>query len=67
MVNIVCDGALLAGYGRGLTSIGADVIREVADELYLSGEKGEFEVDPAAEGSARAPKRRGWLRRLTRR
>lgn len=67
LVNIVCDGALLAGYGRGLTSIGADVIREVADELYLSGEKGEFEADPAAEGSAQAPKRRGWLRRLTRR
>jgi hypothetical protein len=64
LVNIVCDGALLAGYGRGSTSIGADVIREVADDLYLSGERGEFE---AAESSAPAPKRRGWLKRLARR
>ncbi len=67
LVNVVCDGALLAGYGRGLTSIGADVIREVADDLYLSGGQGEFEADAAAESSARAPKRRGWLRRLARR
>jgi hypothetical protein len=47
-----------------LTSIGADVIREVADDLYLSGEQGEFE---AAESPVRAPKQPGWLRRLARR
>jgi general secretion pathway protein A len=35
LINIVCDGALLAGYARGQTTLGADVIREVARDLEL--------------------------------
>jgi hypothetical protein len=65
LVNIVCDGALLAGYARGETSVGADVVREVARDLEL-----EVEGKPlvaAADPAERAPERRGWLRRLSRR
>jgi general secretion pathway protein A len=65
VVNIVCDGALLAGYARGETSLGAEVIREVSRDLQLTGDVGEFAVGPAegADG-ARSGRRGGWLRRL---
>jgi general secretion pathway protein A len=35
LVNVVCDGALLTGYGRGQTTLGRDVVREVAADLKL--------------------------------
>ena len=64
VVNIVCDGALLAGYACGKTLLGSDVIREVARDLQLSGEAGEFSAaTPEAERSIPSKKRR-WLRRL---
>ena len=64
VVNIVCDSALLAGYARGKTLLGSDVIREVARDLQLSGEVGEFSAaTPEAERSIPRKKRR-WLRRL---
>ncbi len=64
VVNIVCDSALLAGYARGKTLLGSDVIREVARDLQLSGEAGEFSAaTPEAERSIPRKKRR-WLRRL---
>ena len=64
VVNIVCDGALLAGYARGKTLLGSDVIREVARDLQLSGEVGEFSAEtPEAERSVPRKKRR-WLWRL---
>ena len=61
LVNVVCDGALLAGYARGATALGADVIREVARDLGLSGAAGEFSNE--GPGAAEPP-RRGWLARL---
>ena len=64
VVNIVCDGALLAGYARGKTLLGSDVIREVARDLQLSGDVGEFSAEtPEAERPVPRKKRR-WLRRL---
>ncbi len=64
VVNIVCDSALLAGYARGKTLLGSDVIREVARDLQLSGEVGEFEAaKPESERSIPKQKRR-WLWRL---
>jgi general secretion pathway protein A len=64
VVNIVCDSALLAGYARGKTQLGSDVIREVARDLQLSGEVGEFSAaTPEAERSVPRKKRR-WLQRL---
>jgi general secretion pathway protein A len=61
LVNVVCDGALLAGYARGSNALGADVIREVARDLGLSGATGEFSND--GPGVVEPP-RRGWLARL---
>ena len=64
VVNIVCDSALLAGYARGKTQLGSDVIREVARDLQLSGDAGEFSAaTPDAERPNPSKKRR-WLRRL---
>jgi len=65
LVNIVCDGALLAGYASGEKSLGADVIREVANDLQLTGAAGEFEAAPnEAAPAERRARRGGWLRRL---
>jgi general secretion pathway protein A len=58
LVNVVCDSALLLGYGRGLRRLGAREIREVA---------GDLELAPAASAqraaSARGEGWLGWLRR----
>ena len=35
LANIVCDGAMLTGYARGQSTLGRDVIREVARDLML--------------------------------
>jgi general secretion pathway protein A len=35
LINVVCDGALLLGYGRERATLGADAIREVARDLAL--------------------------------
>ncbi len=64
LVNVVCDGALLAGYARGEQALGADVVREVAGDLQLSGEEGEFSAASPEPQEAGEPRRRfGWLRR----
>ena len=65
LVNIVCDGALLAGYARGEVAIGADVVREVAGDLQLTGEEGEFSAAPAEPDERPTSRRRlgWWLRR----
>jgi general secretion pathway protein A len=59
LINIVCDGALLAGYARGQKTLGADVIREVARDLDLprAGNGASKDDDPDS-GSGR--KRSGW-------
>jgi general secretion pathway protein A len=64
LINVVCDGALLLGYGREWATLGADAIREVARDLAL------LPSDPAlVRREARQMKsRRGlfaWLRRAT--
>jgi general secretion pathway protein A len=65
LINVVCDGALLTGYARGAQTIGAETIREVARDLQLSGEQGEFSADGAGAGQPGGPGRgRRWLRRL---
>jgi general secretion pathway protein A len=61
LINVVCDGALLLGYGRERATLGADAIREVARDLAL------IPADPAQpRHEARRVKRGGlfgWLRR----
>jgi general secretion pathway protein A len=62
LANIVCDGAMLQGFAQGVTSLGADVIHEVARELQLTGEEGEFSKAPDDQ-AAPTPRKRGWFRR----
>lgn len=63
LINVVCDGALLLGYGRELATLDADAIREVARDLEL--------IERAPPGSADAAKARSqrglfaWLRRAS--
>ena len=64
LVNVVCDGALLLGYGRQLPTIGRDEIREVARDLALTGASGAAPAGDAAPASTTAepaPRRRGFL------
>lgn len=67
LINIVCDGALLTGYGRGQRRLGAEVIHEVARDLRLGGRAGEFAAPPAGSGGlAKVPGRSGWRRLIGR-
>ncbi len=58
LVNVMCDGALLTGYGRGVATIGAEIIREVAGDLRLSRDPSGCEDDREPDSGAQ---RRGWL------
>jgi general secretion pathway protein A len=61
LVNVVCDGALLTGYGRDQITLGAEIIREVANDLHL--QRGAIaaagEADRARGGAS--SRRRGLL------
>jgi len=62
LINVVCDGAMLLGYARQQTAIGADAILEVARDLGLVA-KDESEEEVVQRGASRAPNRRS-LRRF---
>ena len=63
LINALCDGALLLGYGRDLATLDADAIREVARDLDL------IERPKGGNGAVmRVDARRGlfaWLRRAS--
>ena len=64
LINVVCDGALLVGYGRELATLDAGAIREVARDLALI----PAETPVLASEKRRHPPQRGWfawLRRAT--
>jgi general secretion pathway protein A len=62
LVNVLCDGALLAGYAREQSTLGGEVIREVARDLGLTESRGQ---DASARGTVREPtKKRGWFGRF---
>ena len=70
LVNVVADGALLAGYSRGLHTLDAKVIDEIAEDLRLTP-KTETNEPPngtavgaptPASDVAPKPRRRSWLR-----
>jgi len=67
LVNVVCDGALLLGYGRGLHTLGAAEILEVARDLELAPSHETNDDKTSAPRAAAAPARAngwlGWLRR----
>ncbi len=62
LINVVCDGAMLLGYARQQTAIGADEILEVARDLGLVA-KEESEEEEVRRGASRVPRRRS-LRRF---
>ncbi|MFK7894225.1 MAG: ExeA family protein [Myxococcota bacterium] len=58
MINNVCDGSLLAGYARQRSTIGPEIVLEVAHDLGLIG-KDEVEGSADTNGSTdETPKRR---------
>ena len=57
LINNVCDGAMLLGYARQQSVIGADAIAEVARDLGLVA-KDESEMHEVRREASRAPKRR---------
>jgi general secretion pathway protein A len=70
LVNVVCDGALLLGYGRGLRALGEAELREVARDLELEPVPAAREEQRPAPVPRTAPVRLGgwsgwldWLRR----
>ena len=65
LINIVCDGALLLGFGRGKAQLGAHEIREVASDLALEAPaRQEAQGGPTGDPTtqAREPERGGFLR-----
>ena len=63
MAISVCDSALLLGYSRELSTLGAGDIREVAADMELTPECAEGGTEPG-EASAKQPRkgrRRGLL------
>ena len=60
LVNILCDGSLLAGFAREQSILGSDIVREVALDLCLPGVE---ERAPAGPGPRvdRPRSRRRWL------
>ena len=59
LVNVVCDGAFLTGYGRDQSTLGAEIIREVANDLHLDPDPAAAETGNPARGFGQW--RRGWL------
>jgi general secretion pathway protein A len=61
LVNVVCDGALLTGYGRDQSMLDVEIIREVANDLHLkrNSTRGVGKADDRGRGSSQ--RRRGWL------
>ncbi len=59
LVNVVCDGALLTGYGRDRPTLDAEIIREVAKDLHLTQASTAARTADGREGSGSW--RRGWL------
>jgi len=51
---------VLTGYGRGLATVGRDVIREVARDLMLCDASGDSEAARRTD-SGKQSGRRGWL------
>ena len=59
LVNVVCDGALLTGYGRDRPTLDAEIIREVANDLHLNQASTAAKAADGGDGSR--SRRRGWL------
>jgi len=61
LVNVVCDGSLLTGYSRGLSSLGREVIREVAGDLKLCEAPVDSTTGSDAGSTRRSNSGRRWF------
>ena len=61
LVNVVCDGALLTGYSREKSTLGRDVVREVAGDLKLCEAPGTSAMGNEAGSAKRSDSGRGWF------
>jgi general secretion pathway protein A len=61
LVNAVCDGALLAGYGRDQAILDVEIIREVANDLHLNRASTGGAGETGNRGCGSSQRRRGWL------
>ncbi len=61
LVNAVCDGALLAGYGRDQAILDVEIIREVANDLHLNQDSTGGARELGGRGRGSSQRRRGWL------
>jgi len=61
LVNVVCDGSLLTGYSRGKSTLGTDVIREVAGDLKLCEAPGASTRDNEIGSASRSTSGRNWF------
>jgi general secretion pathway protein A len=59
LVNVVCDGALLTGYGRDQLTLDAEIIREVASDLHLNRESTATKTGDRRGGSS--SRWRSWM------
>jgi general secretion pathway protein A len=64
LINVVCDGALLLGFGQDQVTIGPDAVREVADDLELVPVSADEETKPTRATDDQRPRGfRGLFRR----
>jgi general secretion pathway protein A len=61
LLNVVCDGALLTGYGRDQATLDAEIIREVANDLHLKQDSTGGARELGGRGRGSIQRRRGWL------
>jgi general secretion pathway protein A len=61
LVNVVCDGSLLTGYSRGQSTLGREVVREVAGDLELCEAPGVSATGNEAGSARRSGSGRGWF------
>jgi general secretion pathway protein A len=61
LLNVVCDGALLTGYGRDQATLDAEIVREVANDLHLNQDPTGGAGEPGDRGRGSSQRRRGWL------
>ena len=59
LVNVVCDGSLLTGYGRDQLTLDAEIVREVANDLHLNQDPATGKPNGRGRGSRQ--RKRGWL------
>jgi general secretion pathway protein A len=61
LVNVVCDGSLLTGFSRGKSTLGREVIREVAGDLKLCEAPGTSAMGNDADSARRSTAGRRWF------